>query len=385
MAFATGQPISPMLGALSQYQILLVDDDPTNLQVLSNCLMPQGYRLLHATHGERALSICQNTTPDLVLLDVGLPGMDGFEVCRQLKALRSLADTPVVFLSAFKDSASKVKGFQAGGVDYVDKPFNYDELLARVETHLTLKIARQKLARQNEEIESLLHVLSHDLSNPLSAIMGFCQLASILPTYQDPDTQELWRNVHLALAQQEEIIEHVREMRALEMGKKTIELTPVNLGDSLLTVAKIFHHKLSEKQIHLDLQLTPEKENWKVMAEYTSLTHNVMSNLVSNAIKFSDRGKTVSISLEEEPVGKIHLSVADQGIGIPDDLLKTIFSNDQPTSRPGTEMELGTGFGMPLVKKYVEIYGGEIEVESMSRVSGGGTSGTTIHLRLKRA
>jgi len=363
-------------------QILMVDDDATNLQVLTNCLKPMGYRLLQASNGQRALSVAENAQPDLILLDVNMPGMNGYDTCRELKKRPALADVPVLFLSANKDAQDKVKGFEAGGLDYIDKPFNYDELLARVKTHLELKLAREKLHLQNNEIESLLHVLSHDLMNPVAAMSGFVHLASLLETYKDPETRDLWENLQIAITQQEAIIEHVREMRALETGKKQIALSPVRLVDVMQVAQTIFRKRLADKKITLNVTLPDE--NLCVQAEDVSLTHNVVNNILSNAIKFSFRGGAIEMEAQAQN-GQVLLVIQDHGMGIPQALLGHLFRADKPTSRQGTDNEMGTGFGMPLVKKYMDLYGAQINVLSHTQEESPQAHGTRVELVFRRA
>ncbi|MDH4225970.1 MAG: HAMP domain-containing histidine kinase, partial [Deltaproteobacteria bacterium] len=250
-------------------------------------------------------------------------------------------------------------------------------------THLNLREARENLKRQKAETESLVHILSHDLMNPISAMLGFIHLAAMLPSYDDPDTQELWKNLEIAANQQESIVSHVREMRALETGKKKVPLTPVNLADVIDTSMAIFQARLKVKEITLQLTLD-RTDNWGVKAEPVSLTHNVVSNLISNAIKFSFPGSTISIEAKNEG-GFVHLIIEDKGIGIPPSILPNLFKTDVPTSRPGTSRETGTGFGMPLVKKYVDVYQGEIQVESRAQEDFPQDHGTRICLSLKPA
>lgn len=364
-----------------KYTILVVDDDPINIDVMAGVLKSRGYRVLQAMNGERAVSIADRALPDLVLLDVQMPGIDGYEVCRRLKEQEKLTEIPVLFVSAQTTADDKVRGFQAGGVDYIIKPFDHEELLARVGTHLALKSAREALKVKNEEIESLLHVLAHDLMNPISATCGFIRLAERIPAYHDRKNRMYWEMVSGTVRQMEDIIEHVRQFRSLDSGKAQVELSAVKLDDVFSTAGALFKNRMEEKEIHLDTSIDGAGGLF-VLAEPVSLTHNVINNLLSNAIKFSHRRSVISMRAKSEG-SRAHIWIQDHGIGIPGVLLDRIFRPDKPTTRPGTENECGTGFGMPLVKKYVDYFGGTILIESNDIDDSADDHGTTVHIYLK--
>lgn len=364
--------------------VLIVDDDPVNLEVLATLLRRHGYRVLQALDGRRAHGIAAQARPDVVLLDVQMPGPDGYDTCRAIRAEPGLEDTSVLFVSAQREVEHKVRGFAAGGVDYIDKPFHHDELLSRVGTHVDLRRARLRLRQQNEEIEGLLHILSHDLMNPVSAIQGFVRLAALHPAYDEPENRSYWELVAAAARQQEAIIHHVREMRALELGKRKLNLVPVNVEELMELARALLSEKLERKALGLSIRLGGRGGPLWVMADPVSLTHNVLTNLLSNAIKFSYRGSQIRVSAEPAE-DMVHLCVEDHGIGMPAALIEEIFRTDRPTSRPGTEDETGTGFGMPLVHKHVELLGGRMSVESRSEERHPDDHGTRVHLWLRQA
>src|SRR5687767_8187705 len=167
----------------SEKSIVVVDDTPENLHLLADMLSAQGYRIRLAPNGERALATVQKEKPDLILLDIIMPEMDGFDVCRHLKSDERFADIPVIFISALNEAFDKVTAFSIGAVDYITKPFQIEEVLARVQTHLSLeelrhslKIQNQQLQDQNRELEAFAHTVAHDLKNPLSTILGAMDL-----------------------------------------------------------------------------------------------------------------------------------------------------------------------------------------------------------------
>ncbi len=361
--------------------ILLVDDDSLNLDVLACILAPHGYGVRRALSGELALEAAQAERPDLVLLDVRMPGMDGYETCRALKADDALRDVPVLMISGLAEARDRVKGFQAGSVDYISKPFNAEELLARVQTHLALRGAQQELSEKNEEYEALLHILLHDLMNPIGAMRGFLR---IVRSMAGEESRKFCDYIGDCIHHQEQIIDQVRELRALETGKKSLSIQPVNLQKVVNTSSTIFANRLEQKQIRLVMAVDGDPEDFLVLAEQVSLTHNVLNNLISNAIKFSYRNSEVNVRIHHDGEW-VHLEVEDRGIGIPQPLLETLFRTDRATSHPGTENERGTGFGMPLVQKAVQRFGGSIEVESRTESDHPDAHGTLVRVRLHRA
>ena len=159
--------------------VIVVDDVPENLRLLIQMLSDEGYHVRTAPSGELALQSIQKSPPDLILLDILMPGMDGYEVCRQLKLNDSLKDIPVIFISALNEVFDKVEAFAIGGVDYITKPFQMEEVLARVQTHLSLRKMRQQLEEQNRELEAFSHTVAHDLKSPLATMAGSLQLIAM--------------------------------------------------------------------------------------------------------------------------------------------------------------------------------------------------------------
>lgn len=354
--------------------ILLVDDTQANLKLLSNLLKGKGYKVRPAPNASIALQSIQTSLPDLILLDIMMPEMDGFEMCRRLKAQSATQDIPVIFMTALTDVNHIVKGFEMGGVDYITKPFNGPELLARVETHLALKLKEETIVRQNKEYQELLHILFHDLSNPLSALLGTVQLGA----KRNPD----WlfeRRPYLESSVQQaiQVINLVKEMRALEEGKRSIALYPMDLKTAVTQSVAILDQKLVEKSIEV---ISTVPKSLSVQVELTSFVNSVLNNLLSNAIKFSLPHSKIYVDAKTE-VDRVVLTVQDEGIGIPPTLLNQIFTPHKATTRFGTHGEKGTGFGMPLVKKFITAYRGSIEISS-SEV--GDNHGTTVTVFLQK-
>ena len=358
---------------VSGSRILVVDDLPDNVDVLRQALEVAEYQVMVAPSGELALNLAERFTPDLILLDVVMPGLDGFETCLRLKQAESTRDIPIIFLTARTESADIVKGFELGAADYVTKPFNKAELLARVQTHLTLKEQRDTILRQHVEQKELLHILCHDLTNPLGSIRGLMELVLEEPDELAECGPRIIKGADIGL----DIIRLVRQMRALEEGK--VALARVDLHQAVRTAADMLHTRLEAKELRLDIQVDAEIQ---VSAESTSLVNCVISNLLTNAIKFSYPGSAIGLQAERVD-DRVTVSLRDRGMGMPPALVKDLFDMSKATSRPGTGGEQGTGFGMPLVAKFVESYGGRIEVFSTDEKVDPQGHGTEVKLTFR--
>ncbi len=331
--------------------ILAVDDSPLNLDVLTETL-DDYYNVSATISGKDALDILKEEIPDLILLDIMMPEMDGYEVCRIIKKNKEWSDIPIIFLTAKNETEDIVKAYEIGAADYIPKPFNPPELLARVKAHLEIKVARDIIKRQNEEQKEMLHILCHDLANPFSSVLG---VLDIITSDNFPEFAPLLKqSAEHGLG----VISLVRQMRKLD--EKPIELELLSLADTLSESIDMLSQKFTEKKISINIDID---RKLLIKAEKTSLINSVFNNILTNAAKFSYPEGTIEINATETDNG-IKLSIIDHGIGIPDSILSTIFDVNQNTSRTGTNGEEGTGFGMPLVRKFMLTYGGEINIIS---------------------
>ncbi len=363
--------------------LLLVDDTPENIDLLVEMLGPD-YELSVATDGASALEATEDQIPDLILLDIMMPGMDGYETLKHLKENLEWAAIPVIFLTAKNQNEDLLLGFQLGAVDFITKPFNLAELQARIRTHIDLALAMRVIEKQKIELEAvngqlavanneqkeLLHVLCHDLVNPLGSINSFAKLMQT-----DPDTVAMGLELIEGSSQQGlDIIDLIRRMRAME--EYEVELTSWKVAEVIENSLKQLKLKLEAKKQEVKLSLEPGLE---VLAEPSSLVHSVLNNLLTNAIKFSYPQQTIEVRGVKKGE-QVRLEIEDHGIGIPPTLLANLFQINKKTSRLGTGKEEGTGFGMPLVEKFMRLYGGEIEVESTSIEENQDHHGTVMRL-----
>lgn len=358
-----------------QATLLIVDDNPNNIQLLKAILSLRGYQLLVAKNGIQALEYVKTVLPDLIIMDIMMPEMDGFEACQHLKGNPATQNIPIIFLTAKTHIDDIMKGFELGAVDYISKPFSTNELVARVEIHLKLKFSQDMVIKQRNELREMVQILCHDLSNPLGAVMTSFELSEF-----DPDYLNQNKNLIMSyITKQYEIIGMVRDLRAIAEKRSTLSLAPVDVLATMKDSLETLHFRLIDKHITTKLDID---EGLQIIAEKVSLVNSVFNNLLTNAIKFSYPDTTIFISAKR--TGRlVEISITDKGIGIPENLLDKLFDIDRTTTRYGTQGEKSTGFGMPLVKKFITAYGATLDVISKDETIYPEDHGTTINLKFR--
>lgn len=355
--------------------LLLVDDTPANIDILVG-LLKADFDLKVANRGAKALQICQSGARiDLVLLDVMMPEMDGFEVCRKLRAAPETRDLPVIFLTAKSELDDVVQGFEFGANDYLTKPFRPTELLARVRTHLTIRQQQQEIAAKNVELTELLHIVCHDVANQFAVAS---MAMDIIANHPEQDFKRFLPRVEAAVKNGVGLTNLVRELRRAE--EKTLDLQPVSLRGAIDEALNLCEDRRQAKHLTVRMDV-PDRQ---VIAEPFSLISSVLGNIFSNAIKFSRDGQVIDVSsrVENDFIG---VTVRDHGIGIPESMLRTLFDVTKSHSRLGTAGERGTGFGMPLMSKFVRQFGGRVDAVSQEETGHAAEAGTAITVWLKIA
>lgn len=353
--------------------MLIVDDQPANLEVLSKLLSDSGYRVRAVTSGARALEAAALLPPDCILLDVAMPGLDGFETCLRLRENTELEAVPVIFVTAFDDHERKLKAFAAGGRDYVTKPFQAEEVLARVNAQVQLSRMARELREQNaqllqanaqlEQVSSMRARLSamlvHDLKSPLTVIG-----AALTDGEPDPELVEGARISY------EKMLRLVREMLELfrsEQLPDQIQRKPVELDSLVENAMAGVRHVARQRHITLGLRQLSHVPPLEADAEQLD---RVLANLLENALKYTPEGGSVTVTFGteagsgvEEGVSFALLSVTDTGCGIPAEELPYIF--DPYRQRSGQLSERGSvGLGLSIVRRLVAAHGGRIRVQS---------------------
>lgn len=338
--------------------ILIVDDTPANLGVLVDTLGEAGYQLMVAEDGEEALAQVNQTQPDLILLDVMMPGIDGFETCRRFQAHPHTRGVPVLFMTALNETADKVKAFTAGGVDYITKPIEHDEALARVRTHLALRRLRRELEEQLALKERFMRIAGHDLRNPLCLILMAADMAKRQPAAADtPALRRHLDSVAESAGDMRRIIDTFLEIRApgagaaLGAGAGRVDLNL--LGDAVLRQ----HAPAAErKQIEIATELAPGLPLARCDA---GLAFQACTNLTSNALKFTPPGGRVTL-ITRRTAGRVRMELRDTGPGVPAAERPLLFTEHARLSPRPTGGEESNGLGLAIVKHLVEAQGGAV-------------------------
>jgi two-component system, sensor histidine kinase and response regulator len=361
--------------------ILIVDDQPENLRLLAEMLKYKGYAVRLLREGHMVLSSALNSSPDLILLDIMMPDMSGYEVCQQLKSDERTCDIPVIFISALDDVTDKVKGFAVGGVDYITKPFQQEEVLARVTTHVTLRKAQQQLHRQNAQLQELnaskdtfFSIISHDLRSPFQALFVYAQMLVKHVGHYPPDTIKAYaNNIYLSANRLFALLENLLTWSLLQRGVMEYTPKPLKLAEMVADTILLFRTTAAQKQVNLVFEISDEL----VVYGDESMLKTVLRNLISNALKFSNAEDRIIVSSHPREEW-IEVAVADTGIGIAPEALLKLFRVDKKHSTAGTAGEKGSGLGLSLCQDLIQQHGGTIWVESEQ-----GT-GTTFTFTLPR-
>jgi signal transduction histidine kinase len=364
---------------ISGQKVLVVDDMKTNYLYLSKILHQHGYETLFEMDPLQVVNVASLEQPSVILLDFEMPALSGPEVCRQLKTNPQTREIPVLFVTSHTGEAEIAEAFSAGADDYVLKPPREKEIVSRLNrVFLNLEL-QGKIQSQFEEQAHLTRILSHDINNLLTlSLMGVQGMEKVARKAGIADDAAFQKEFQRALGGTKRIVSlvaNVRELQSLEDQKLQLKLVPVTLHEVFDECADLFSEKLTSKGIQLEVECD---STLKVMADPVSLSNSVINNLVSNALKFSFPGGKITLKAEIVQ-DQIRVEVRDQGLGMNEALLSKIFLKDEQTSRPGTDNEKGTGFGMPIVKRYMELYGGSIQIQSTPRDQSP-NSGTLIRL-----
>lgn len=348
--------------------ILIVDDIPANLKVLGDILKGEGFKVRPVPNGNLALQVASKEKPDLILLDIMMPDMDGYEVCRRLKEMPELSDIPVIFISALNDTSDIVKALKSGGVDFITKPFQADEVSARVKTHLQLYQQSIVLREQSKQLKELIatkdkffSIIAHDLRGPLGGFMGLTEMMADEAYGLSPDQQkEMMVDLNESARNIFDLLENLLEWSRMQQGQ-TVYL-PVTIGLKALADECIsqLHDAIRKKEIQVTVDISADQE---VFAD-TNMLQSVIRNLISNAIKFTPRGGKVTIFSGYTDNMRSVIVVKDTGIGMNDVMIANLFRLNVNNSRPGTDGEHSTGLGLHLCKEFIERHNGEIWVES---------------------
>ncbi len=369
--------------------ILIVDDTPVNLDTISTVLNDAGYEIAIATSGEKALQLLQRRSPDLILLDVRMPGIDGFETCQRIKANPKTCDIPVIFMTSLIDINNKIKGFSCGAVDYISKPFQEQEILARVKTHInlhlltqnleqqvaqqtaSLRIANEALTNANISKRSFLLTMSKEIRTPINTILRLTerlqeQTTGIFNAQQVEDLADIDRNGNQLFA----LINNTLKLANIESGELQLEIDPIDIEELCKSCLLAIKAQAEKKNIELILNIESPIPPISIDERHI---RQIIINLLNNAVKFTTVGSvTLSVTTgqltDQENIPCVRMAIADTGIGIASENIKQLFQpfvqiNDALGERPE-----GNGLGLILAKQIVELHGGQISVYSIENV-----------------
>ncbi len=387
---------------LAKSTVLVVDDQPENLDVVIAHLDKSDLTILVAQNGEETLNLMDQLVPDLILLDVRMPGIDGFETCRRLKQHDAAREIPVIFMTALAETKDKIKGFEAGGVDYITKPLQHEEVLARVHAHLTIRKLQQELQEQNRTLDTYVtlleernvelnaknaqldgknaqldeknaqlkevnaskdkffSIIAHDLRNPFSGFLGLTKIiVENIDSYDQDGLTKFVGVLHDAAKNLYSLLENLLTWARIQQGVIDYVPRPLNLHTIVRRNTDLLRPSAEQKQISLINKI----EGQTIVSADDKMVDTVVRNLLSNALKFTTSGGTVTVSARPAE-GHVEVAVSDTGIGISEKNIAKLFRIDAKYQRVGTADELGTGLGLILCKDFVERNNGDIGVES---------------------
>ena len=342
--------------------ILIVDDTPANLRLLAQMLTEHGYHVRPVLNGAQALVAAQIMPPDLILLDIRMPGMDGYAVCQRLKADERTRDIPILFISALSDAEDKVRAFSAGGVDYITKPFQLEEVLARVQTHLTVRSLQRHLRQEIVERDSLIadlkayaHTVAHDLRSPLAGALGAAQ---ILADPTDPITEE--DRLDFAAMMVENLSKAnniVRELLVLaEVRQAEIHVAPLDMGAIVAAALARIAGPVREA----GATIVPPS-TWPGALGHAPWIEEVWVNYLTNAVKYGGELPLIEVDAATQPNGQVRFWVRDHGAGLTPEQQAVLFA---PFTRLDLTRATGHGLGLSIVQRIAQKLSGHVGVES---------------------
>lgn len=387
-----------------QSVILVVDDNPRNLQVISTMLTANGFKVIVASSGQSALKSLEIREPDLVLLDIMMPDMNGYEVCGLIKANQRWKDIPVVFLTAKAELSDIIQGFRLGAVDYITKPFRIDEVLVRIKNHLDLRHTKIQLEQQNsllqslnqelevsrktiqedalklklmnEEKDRLFSIIAHDLRGPIRSFVSLAELFLDDETAMEPVMiRELANGMHQSALSLHELLENLLNWSLMQQEKAIVNEEELDMKLLFQRAVNLNQERIAAKEIMVFNQLEPQ---CRTKAD-ENMVSTIIRNLISNAVKFTPRGGKVFITSSQSDNNLMKFTVQDTGIGMSPELMSKLFDYDKKVCRPGTEGEPSSGLGLMIIREFVHRNGGELSVESVVH------EGSKFSFTLKRA
>lgn len=368
------------------FLILVVDDSTPNVVLLAHILSEEGFRVEKSYDGDEALEMIKKVNPDLILMDIMMPRMSGIEVGNALRR-SEYEHIPIIFLSSSNESIDKVQAFESGGVDFLNKPFDREELLIRVRNHLMLKILREEsqgqlhilkereieLSEANQKKYKLMRMLSHDIKNPISGIMGLVSILLEDDSLAEDEKKEMLQLIKMSSDKLLHLVKDLLDIEVIGTEFGSLILKETNIVEVVKKVIQANQSKAALKKIKINLN-SSEKEIYLPL-DIEKIQY-VFNTLLSNAIKFMLYEGSVTILLEITQENCLLIKVIDTGIGIPNAMLPNFLISSHKDQEENPRGILGIGLGLEEVRAYVEAHKGKIWVDSIEN------KGTTFFIEL---
>ena len=352
----------------AEFKLLVVDDVQTNVLLLKALLSKDGYGILVANNGQEALEVIRNENPDLILLDVMMPGMDGFEVAERLKSEEYRCEIPIIFLTALDDTQSIVNGFKLGAGDFISKPFRKEELMVRIKHQLSLVAARRIIEEKNEELrktiagrDKMYSVIAHDLRSPMASMKMLLNtiMMSVEKDKIDPDIFDMLEMSNKTSEEVFSLLDNLLKWTKSQLGKLTVIPQKLDISGLADGVVEVMNSVAEVKHIKL---IRTDHESFFVYVDI-EMIKSVLRNLISNAVKFSNPDSEIKVGIKAED-GKVIVSVTDSGKGIKKEDQHKLLKDSTHLTTYGTNSEEGSGLGLLLCRDFARKNGGELWFES---------------------
>ena len=352
----------------AEFKLLVVDDVQTNVLLLKALLSKDGYGILVANNGQEALEVIRNENPDLILLDVMMPGMDGFEVAECLKSEEYRCEIPIIFLTALDDTQSIVNGFKLGAGDFISKPFRKEELMVRIKHQLSLVAARRIIEEKNEELrktiagrDKMYSVIAHDLRSPMASMKMLLNtiMMSVEKDKIDPDIFDMLEMSNKTSEEVFSLLDNLLKWTKSQLGKLTVIPQKLDISGLADGVVEVMNSVAEVKHIKL---IRTDHESFFVYVDI-EMIKSVLRNLISNAVKFSNPDSEIKVGIKAED-GKVIVSVTDSGKGIKKEDQHKLLKDSTHFTTYGTNSEEGSGLGLLLCRDFARKNGGELWFES---------------------
>lgn len=348
---------------IDQSRILVVDDDEIIRKLLRRVLERSGFLVDEAGSGEAALNQIEANRPDLILLDVVMDGIDGFITCRKIKNSEGMDEVPIIFVTGRSDTGSIVEGLDAGGSDYITKPINRHEALARIRNHLKMRVLMKfqrefidGLKKANLAKNRIIGIASHDLRNPIASIRGLSEfLAEAGPL--TPDQREIASTIQTTSDSMLHLVDELLDLSVIESGEERTDREPCSIYEIVASSLNIYQFTANKKSIQLKLDDDGNIPDLLLLDKMQF--RRLVDNVLSNAVKYSPPETTVEVLMKGEE-DCLKIIIQDQGPGIPEDEMHKLFTDFGKTSVQPTGNETSTGLGLSICKKIVESHKGRI-------------------------